>query len=53
MKWEKDLHKTLVFLKELAQEMGVGEDTERADRICVRFWRCSDAVYHRRSSSIS
>ncbi len=46
MKWEKDLHKTRVFLKELAQEMGIGEDTERADRVL----RAVLAVLRRRVS---
>lgn len=46
MKWEKDLHKTRVFLKELAEELGVGEDVERADRIL----RATLAVLRRRVS---
>ena len=46
MRWEKDLHKTRVFLKELAQDLGVGEDVERADRIL----RATLAVLRRRVS---
>ena len=46
MKWEKDLHKTRVFLKELAEAMGIGEDVDRADRIL----RATLAVLRRRVS---
>ncbi len=33
MKFEKDVQKAREFLKELAQELGFGEDSERAERI--------------------
>ncbi len=46
MRWEKDLHKTRVFLKELAQALEVQEDTDKADRIL----RAVLAVLRRRVS---
>ncbi len=33
MKYEKDLQKTLGFLKELAGELGFGDDKQKADRV--------------------